>query len=85
MTTFEKLVKRIKKDIDLNVDIKSLNRTYAGKLLKSSGAFSWEGKLLNRGLITIGSCYSATELLKSKCKLVSSADRFGLEIEIYQE
>lgn len=38
-------------------------RTYAGTNMKKSGAFVWEAKI---GMVTIGSCWTVTELLKAK-------------------
>ena len=38
-------------------------RTYAGKNMKRAGAFVWTAKL---GLVTVGSCWTVTELLKAK-------------------
>lgn len=80
MTTFQRLAKRLKTDLGFTVDIATLKRTYAGKWLRSSGAFSWSCSSLDNPC-KVGSIYIATELLRSTKPLV--AEMSGpVEIEI---
>ncbi len=76
MTKFEKLALKIEKDLGLKAE--NFKRAYVGKHQKSSGAFVWFA-CLKCG--TIGSCYSATELLKkNKLERVSEWDTVLIEI-----
>jgi hypothetical protein len=61
MTTFEKLAKKIKND--LGIDVENISRTYAGNYMKGSGAFVWCGNEVGRNN-DIGGCDTATETLK---------------------
>ena len=80
MTIFEKLAKRINEELNIEVKTSSLHRTYAGYWLRSAGAFVWEGEVLGFPTLKIGSCESATALLKAeKIKIVE--EHFN-EIEI---
>lgn len=66
MTTFERLAKRLKKDI--GYDLVDFRRTYAGIHMRGSGAFVWVSKI--KGTNTeISSTVTATELLKKKAPL----------------
>lgn len=82
MTTFEKLAKRIEKDT--GIKLVRFRRTYAGHWQKANGNWIWGAYNAENDAHEIGSCYSATELLKSKKPLVSC--RAGIpysdEIEI---
>lgn len=80
MSVFQKLSIRIKEDLNIDVDVSSLHRTYAGSRQKAAGMFLWEGNINGISTMRIGSCESATELLKAK-KLVIVAQKFR-EIEI---
>lgn len=80
MTTFEKLAKRIEKELNIEVDTSSLHRTYANYWLRAAGAFVWEGNVLGYSTLKIGSCESATTLLKAKT-IGIVGERFN-EIEI---
>lgn len=80
MTIFEKLAKRIEKELNIKVDTSSLRRTYAGYWQRESGAFSWEGCVYGYPLLRIGSCESATTLLKAR-KIGIVGEHFN-EIEI---
>jgi len=80
MTVFEKLSKKIKEDLNIDVLTSSLRRTYAGYWERKSGAFVWYGNVVGYPSLKIGSCESATELLKAK-KLVINNNGFN-EIEI---
>lgn len=83
MTVFQRLAKRIYKDLGVDLDTTSFRRTYAGKWLKAGGAFSWTCRLKENGLVEVGSCWSASELLRSRTPLTMSRD--GMEIEIFPE
>jgi len=68
MTTFEKLAKRIKKDT--GIELVNFRRTYAGHWQKSNGNWVWGAYDKDNFANDIGSTYTATELLKSKKKLI---------------
>jgi len=78
-TVFKKLAEKIKEELGLEVE--KLQRTYAGRHMKSNGAFVWFGWLNNHK--RIGSTYPATELIKPKYKLVT--DESWGDIDIYPE
>lgn len=61
MTKFERLAIRLEKMFGAKPT--DFQRTYAGINMKRGGSFVWEAKL---GIATIGSCWTATELLKAK-------------------
>ena len=65
MTTFERLQRKIKKQ--LNIDLSGFRRTYAGTNALEQGGYSWEAYMGKdcKGLI-VGSAYNATTLLKAK-------------------
>ena len=79
MTIFEKLVVKIKKD--LNLDVEDFRRTYSGIHQRSRGAFVWVAtdKETNR---TVASCSSATELLKEDKLELFSKDLAFSTLEI---
>ena len=83
MTTFEKLAKRIKDELDREVVTSSLHRTYAGYWLRAAGAFVWEGDVCGYPSLKIGSITPATQLLKEE-RLAIVEDRYN-EIEIIGE
>lgn len=83
MTTFEKLAKRIKDELDIEVVTSSLHRTYAGYWLRAAGAFVWEGDVCGYPSLKIGSITPATQLLKEE-RLAIVEDRYN-EIEIIGE
>lgn len=83
MKTFFKLAKKIESDLGLIVDSNTIHRTYVGKWQKTDGAFVWECKLINNGLVTVGSCQPAHELIRKNIKLSMEEYNYGLEIEIY--
>ena len=83
MTTFEKLTKRINDELDIEVAESSLHRTYANCWLRAAGAFAWEGHVVGYPDLIVGSCESATELLKAK-KIAVVGDHFK-ELEICSE
>lgn len=68
MKTFEKLAVRIEKDTGLKLD--RFRRTYAGYWQRKAGAWRWFAFEVGSKGNDIGSMYSATELLKSKNKLL---------------
>ena len=80
MTTFEKLAKRIKEDLDIEVNTSTLHRTNVGYWQRAAGAFVWEGSVFGYSTLKIGSCESATALLKAE-KISVVEYRFN-EIEI---
>jgi len=71
MTTFDKLKKRIKQEFGYGIT--DIQRTYAGRNLKSAGAFTWFGWVVINGERThkrIGSSWPASELIKAEYRLV---------------
>ena len=78
MTKFERLANRLEKMF--GVKPTNFQRTYAGINMKRGGAFTWEAKL---GMLTIGSCYSVTVLLKSK-NIIQQRSGWD-EIELFPE
>ena len=63
-----KIVQKIKHDTGVECISSTFRRTYAGYWQKRLGQFLWE--MDAKGLsYTIGSTQSATELVKSNCKL----------------
>lgn len=77
MTTFEKLAKRISEELNIEINTSSLKRTYANYWQRKAGAFVWEGCVYGYPLLRIGSCESATALLK--------AEKIGIVGEHYNE
>lgn len=73
-STFQKLADKIKNDLE----IEAINfvRHYPGHHQRSGGAFVWSAGGKNR-ICSIGSSFSATELLKSKSLILGD---FGNEI-----
>ena len=82
MTTFEKLQKRIEKDT--GIKLIKFRRTYAGHWQKSNGNWIWGAYNSENEADDIGSCYTATELLKSKkpLKLIYPGFPYSREIII---
>lgn len=80
MTTFEKLAKRINDELDIDVAVPSLHRTYANYWLRAAGVFVWEGHVVGYPNLIIGSCESATKLLKAK-KIAVVEEHFN-ELEL---
>ena len=80
MTTFERLAKRIEKDTGYKL-IK-FRRTYAGHWQKSGGNWVWGAYDAENEANDIGSCETATELLKSKKPLVYYEPGFPYSNEI---
>lgn len=80
MTTFEKLQKRIQKDI--GITLVNFRRTYAGHYQKSAGNWLWSAYDVESTAHDVGSCYSATELLKSKKPLILNRLGFPYSDEI---
>lgn len=73
MTTFERLAKRIKKDIGYN--LVNFRRTYAGVHMRGSGAFVWIANIKGSNE-QISSTVSAIELLRKKIPLEIMNDPF---------
>jgi hypothetical protein len=67
MKVFDRLKNRIKKD--LNIDADRFERTYAGINMQASGAHKWRCYYVGTNK-SFGSCYTASELLKNKSKLI---------------
>lgn len=61
MTKFERLAKRLYGMF--GYELTNFKRTYASKDMKKAGAFVWEARL---GNMTVGSCWTVTELLRAK-------------------
>lgn len=64
MTTFEKLQKRIKEELGL--DLVEFGRCYPGYWQRAQGAWSWGARYNISGTKWIGSQWSATKCLKAK-------------------
>lgn len=71
-----KLAEKIQKDCGIMCNPSKFKRTYAGKNMKSAGAFVWT-------IGNIGSTEAASELVKSKFKL--SCFCSDGEVEIFGE
>lgn len=82
MTTFEKLQARIEKDT--GIKLVNFRRIYAGHWQRSNGSWLWGAYDAENSAHDVGSCYTATELLKSKKPLVLSKPcwPYSTEIEI---
>lgn len=80
MATFQKLAKKIK--TDLGIEVYELRRCYHSNHQLSSGAYSWTGKIVSGG--TVCSTVSATDLLKNDIleTVEDIAGRSPTEIEI---
>ena len=59
------IAKLVKVKFDIDLDVNSFKRTYAGYWQRSSGAWSWY-MFIQGGTFEVGSSYSITELLKNK-------------------
>lgn len=82
MKTFDKLQARIKSDLD--IEAINFRRTHVGCWQKTGGAMVWLADIKGTRGFTLGSIYPASELLKSKKKLVRSPNRMG-DYEIYPD
>lgn len=74
MTVFEKLVIKIKED--LNTDVENMHRTYVGHQQKTSGAFVWRCNIVGLNY-EYGSGISASELLRSEKLTLQKGWGFG--------
>lgn len=75
MTTFEKLADRLKKDLNITVDISTLKRTYAGYWQRRAGEWVWKGqcRIKDKDIIfDVGSYETASALVKSPQSLKAS-------------
>lgn len=80
MTTFEKLTVKVKQH--LGIDIENVRRVHSGRNMKASGANSWTSNQVG-SLMEIGSCHTATDILKAKkLKLVPGWTSGQQDIEI---
>jgi hypothetical protein len=66
MTTFEKLAIRIERDC--GIQLVNFRRTYVGFWQKGNGAYVWTANYKD-SVHEVGSCETATDLLKSKAPL----------------
>lgn len=83
MTVVEKLCKKIERDIGIKCVPCTFRRTYAGYLQRRDGVFVWE--MSAKGLsYEIGSMQSATELVKSNCKLDLQGNEISGEMIDYE-
>lgn len=81
MTVVERLCKKIERDIGIKCVPCTFKRTYAEYWQRRAGGFVWE--MSAKGLsYEIGSTQSATELVKSNCKLeLQGNELFGEVID----
>ena len=67
MKSIEKLAKRIKDDLNIEVDVISFHRTYADWMQRDDGTWSWWFDVKGTGgLQTIGSQWNVKEVLAFK-------------------
>lgn len=85
MTVFEKLARRIKDDLGLEVRPDSLQRTYHGCWQLKAGGYSWIGYLNSERPILIGSCDTASDCVNKRYKLEMLEKNFNTEIKIFAE
>lgn len=69
MKPFDKLAKRLKDDLGIEVEEGSLKRTYAGRNMLSAGGWSWVGTQKGSPM-TIGSIDTVANCISKKNKLV---------------
>ena len=65
--TSERLARKIERELGIKCDPCTFQRTYAGYWMRTQGAFSWIMNTTRGG--TIGSMYTASELVKPYVKL----------------
>lgn len=83
MTVVERLCKKIERDIGIKCVPCTFRRTYAGYWQRRAGGFVWE--MSAKGLsYEIGSTQSATELVKSNCKLELQGNEIFGEVIDYK-
>lgn len=80
MALYEKFAKRLKDDLNIEIDPSSIKRTYVNPVLTNQGAWVWYGSLLDSSIIIIGSCQSISSLMKSN--KIEIINKYNLEIEI---
>ena len=80
----QRLARKIFKNTGIKVAENSFIRTYAGKHMKSSGAFLWHFSLEHPRIGIVGSCFTATECLRKDCVLIVQEQGF-CEYEIFPE
>lgn len=78
--TIKQLIKRIHNDLGIECDPETFHRTYRGYWAKRASEWSWDMQTADHKY-NIGSIYTATEILKSKNKLVIFSE-WGSTIEI---
>jgi hypothetical protein len=66
MTKVEKLVDRIKSELDIETNPKTFHRVYTGYWQRSRGAMSWSMQVVGHSNKYVCSQSSVTELLKAK-------------------
>lgn len=64
----ERLAEKIKKELGINLNPETFTRTYAGRQQKAGGAWVW---MMSEtlGHMDVGSCYPASECVKTKYTL----------------
>lgn len=84
MTSFEKLAKRIKEELNIEIKPSSLHRTYAGYWQLRAGAWSWVGELATSQDIPcyVGSCETVSNLLRAKKLDCGYINVYEIEINI---
>jgi len=82
MTKIEKFAKLAKEKFDIELDINSFHRTYAGYWQREEGAWSWYMHK-KASLTNVGSTFSITELLKNKKTITLDKTITSDEMEFY--
>lgn len=70
-----RLADRLKEEFDINADPYTFRRTYAGKWLKASGAYTWT-MLGTNGISTIGGFEPISKYVIKKNKLQVAIENF---------
>ena len=78
----ERIAKKIKKELDIDCDVSTFRRTYAGSWQRSAGAWSWWMQMTNRPG-SIGSSWSVSALLRKEVRLNLSCYLYDFDLEIY--
>jgi len=75
-----KLANRLREEFNIDVNPKKFRRTYAGRNLRESGAFSWKFPLNPTG--EVGGCEPMSKYVVKRNRLDMSINRFN-DIEIF--
>lgn len=73
-TSSQKLIERIKRDF--KIDIENVNRTYAGRNMKASGANIWTSNIVGSNM-EVGSSHPISEILKANRIVLEKGWVFG--------